>query len=564
MKQQLFATRYKSDALIKEIVEIWRQGNQKENLEGVEQDPIFKLLVTALAYRTNEIENNIELMKDEVLGDLVRRLTPQTLCRATPAATIITTSILGDFGERYLTSSSRFTLSGTPHIFVPILDTLIINGGVESVSRVDGRNWRVRIATKDPLTTLRGLSFLLDVEPFTELSITFEGKELTLINPWDYANLPLSKSLSRERMLYNREELFVAENLWFDLFAKLGAKLFYLGYMDESQFNLANREYLDLGFEFKGIDDKFEFTSQSLKINAVPIANITESWVDISTTNPMVRVGTGDSGDVRQEFLGLLSPEVGSNDYLGMISLREVGADRFNENSLLNLARNLYDRFSSDYYAFQHVTKLRDGARMQQLYSNLESIYRDIVDKVNIDRGIYISLNRASYEELDGRSLRVRYITTSGVQLNDLLNSSSVFIASKSLSLALSTSVVDPLKGEASVDGESAQKAMVKYSVITQDRLVTPADIKAFCLKELAVMYGVGSESINSIMVAPKLVCDNRETRYVMKVDISILGSLYIKRTLKSVEYIESRLSRMIAVRSVGIYQFDVSIVIKD
>ena len=68
MKQTLFATRQRAEELLREVVSIWRQSNQSEQLEGMENDPVFSLLINALSYKANEIENEIERLQEEVLA----------------------------------------------------------------------------------------------------------------------------------------------------------------------------------------------------------------------------------------------------------------------------------------------------------------------------------------------------------------------------------------------------------------------------------------------------------------------------------------------------------------
>ena len=79
MKQTLFATRQRAEELLREVVSIWRQSNQSEQLEGMENDPVFSLLINALAYKANEIENEIERLQEEVLESFTQMLVPYEL-----------------------------------------------------------------------------------------------------------------------------------------------------------------------------------------------------------------------------------------------------------------------------------------------------------------------------------------------------------------------------------------------------------------------------------------------------------------------------------------------------
>ena len=65
MKQTIFETRQRAEELIHEAINIWRQSDMNDSLEGLEKDPVFSLLMTALAYQMNELVTDMEAMKIE-------------------------------------------------------------------------------------------------------------------------------------------------------------------------------------------------------------------------------------------------------------------------------------------------------------------------------------------------------------------------------------------------------------------------------------------------------------------------------------------------------------------
>lgn len=54
MKQTIFETRQRAEELLREAINIWQQSDDNDKLEGLENDPILKLMITALAYQVNE------------------------------------------------------------------------------------------------------------------------------------------------------------------------------------------------------------------------------------------------------------------------------------------------------------------------------------------------------------------------------------------------------------------------------------------------------------------------------------------------------------------------------
>ena len=183
------------------MVSIWRQSNQSEQLEGMENDPVFSLLINALAYKANEIENEIERLQEEVLESFTQMLVPYELCHAVPATTVVETFLQKDIPEVWVDSDSTFTLANSSFHFMPMLRSKVVNLSVESVIRMDARRWKVSLTFPHPLADLSGMTFLISNPNFHDLRVTIKGQAVPLTKPWDYANLPLSKDFSLDTML---------------------------------------------------------------------------------------------------------------------------------------------------------------------------------------------------------------------------------------------------------------------------------------------------------------------------------------------------------------------------
>ena len=54
MKQTIFETKQRAEELLREAFNIWRQSDDNDKLEGLESDPVLKLMITAMAYQANE------------------------------------------------------------------------------------------------------------------------------------------------------------------------------------------------------------------------------------------------------------------------------------------------------------------------------------------------------------------------------------------------------------------------------------------------------------------------------------------------------------------------------
>ena len=49
MKQTIFETRQRAEELLREAINIWRKSDMNDSLEGLENDPMFSILLTAVA-----------------------------------------------------------------------------------------------------------------------------------------------------------------------------------------------------------------------------------------------------------------------------------------------------------------------------------------------------------------------------------------------------------------------------------------------------------------------------------------------------------------------------------
>lgn len=560
MKQTLFATRQRAEELIKEITTLWRQGNQTENLDSMESDPVFALLMTALAYQSNEIDDEIERLKSDVLEDFAQMLIPYELCRSTPAVVMLKTALESNVSEVEVNSSDSFTLSNTEHRFIPLFRTKIVNAQVKSIVRMDGRRWKVALIFQTPIKNLSGISFHIANTAFNDMKVMIEGRVLPLIKPWDYANLPLSDCFSIDSMLYNKAHTYNATSAWFDLFAQQNARLFYVDEYDASKFNEFESDQIDLVFEFFGMNENFVFDKTQLQLNCVPLVNVEEHSVDLSLSTPIVCVSSNSTS--RREFMHLIRPAQEQINGCQMVTVRQINADRFNISGLLRLINCIITKFSSDFYAYQNIHNLRNGGLMHQLYDVLKSMADEVAGSaVTQVSGTYLMLDKLNNTYNEDSSLKVRYLTTYGGEINKELDFKSQFLPPPGFDAANTVQIIEPIHGRSEINGSDAQTLLSQYYMVTNDRLVTPMDIKMFCYKELMVRYGIVAEMVSSIKVGHRQQIDRTHCGYEVVVDIMLIDNVFVKRSFENkLMQAELVIQKMIEVRSTGIYPVQVSI----
>ena len=567
MKQTIFETRQRADELMREAINIWRQSDMNDFLEGLETDPVLSLMLTALAYQMNEAVGDMEMLKTEVLEEYAYLLTPYEVGHAVPATAVIETALQDTIPEMELTPQSEFTLTGTPYTFIPVLRSRVMNAKVRSIVRMDGRRWKVSLLFKSPVSEISGLTFAVRNVNFQDVKVTIKGQLVPLVKPWDFADLPLSQCFGLDTILYNRSQTYQAQASCLDLFARQNIRLFYVKPHAAGKLLPAETETVDLVFEFTGISDRFQFDKESFSLNTVLLANAKMHSVTLSAASPLARVAGYDNRDDQssQQFLHAIRPSEEQIYGNSLVEVRRVAADRFNQGQLVRLLHVLIAKYHSDYYAFQDMKGISGDKTMQAL----QEILSRLLDAAQKDKlrqlpGVYILLRDASAIRTGNGSVDVSYMTTAGANVNAALNSSSTFTVPTCFNSTDTRQIATPVPGSDEVSEEGALASLSRYYVATCDRIVTPADIKVFCYNELLTRYGIVRDMVSDISVSHRQQIDNRECGYEIVVEILLADNSFVKRSFaEKIPQVEILLQKMIEVRSTNIYPIHVSIQIK-
>ena len=313
MRQTIFENKQRADELIQEALRIWRGSDHPDQLEGIEQDPVFSLLMTALAYQSNELENDLEQMKSDVLDEFAKMLTSYEVGHAIPATAVVETALQAGVGEMEMTERHVFTLADTSARFIPLLRTRVLNTAIRSVVRMDGRRWKVSLKFDSPVSDLSGFCFCIRNHFFKELKVSVKGQPLPLIRPWDFSELPLQPCFDIDAILYNCSQTYAAAASCLDLFARQNVRMYCIKYHQGKKFISSETDSLDLVFEFTGIRDEFLFDKDNLSLNTMVLVNAQIHSADLSASAPVVRVAGAQSQStepdgISQQFLHLLRP----------------------------------------------------------------------------------------------------------------------------------------------------------------------------------------------------------------------------------------------------------------
>lgn len=564
MKQTIFETRQRAEELLLEAINIWRQSDDNDKLEGVENDPVLRLMITAIAYQTNESISNLEMMKTEVLEEFAQLLTPYEVGHAVPATAVVETAPQESLTETEIDDGSAFVLTGTNYTFVPLLKTRLLNAKVESVTRMDGRRWKVRLGFNGPIHDVAGMAFAVNSQNFQDLSVSIKGMQLPLIKPWDYSELPLTDSFGLDTIIYNRSQTYEASASCLDLFARQNIRIFIIRPYTPPPASDQGMDSLDLVFEFFGITDQFVFNMHNLSLNPVVLVNAQKHRTTLSGQTPIVRVAGSDNkeGNANLQFLHAIRPSEEQIYGNSLVEIRKVAADRFNQGHLVRLLNSVIARFHSDYYAFQNLQGISGDKTIQALQDILSRLMEAAKkDTARQTPGVYFLLRNSNLIQSGKGSVDVGYLTTAGAAVNSSLNADSSFTVPAGLAASRTRQIAQPVMGRDEITEEGALASLSRYYIATCDRIVTPADIKLFCYNELLTRYGIVRNMVKQLSVNHRNLKDRRSCGYEIVVDIVLADNPFIKRSFaERASQVEILMQKMIEVRSTNIYPVIVTI----
>ena len=564
MKQTIFETKQRAEELLREAFNIWRQSDDEDKLEGLETDPVLKLMITALAYQANESASDLEAMKTEVMEDFAQLLTPFEVGHAVPATAVVEAGLQDSVAELDMNTQSTFMLNGTTYAFLPLLKTRLLNGKVNSIVRMDGRRFKVNLRFNSPIRDLSGFAFAVDSLDFQDVSVSIKDKLLPLIRPWDYWELPLQECFGLDTILYNRSQTYEASATCLDLFARQNIRLFIIREHVATRFIPSETDSLDLIFEFSGISEQFVFDKQRIFLNPVVLVNAQLHQTTLSGQTPIARVAGYDRDEdhVNLQFLHAVRPPEEQLYGNSLIEVRKVAADRFNQGRLVRLLNALIARYHSDFYAFQGLQGFSGDKTMQALQDTVTRLMETArKDQLRQVPGVYLLLRNRRLIESGKGSVDVSYLTTAGAGVNTSLNGDSTFTVPGGLSAAQTRQIGNPVMGRDELTEEAALASLSRYYIATNDRIVTMADIKLFCYNELLTRYGIVRDMVKSLTVSRRQQKDRHGCGYMIVVEIVLVDNPFVKRSFaEKASRVEILMQKMIEVRSTNIYPVVISL----
>ena len=571
MTQEEYDIQIQVDNLMQKVLETWRRegkwdgNNPNSPFYGFEKDPLLRVLVTAFVYQNNGLRVEIQNLESDVVDEFQRTILPYRLTQAVPAMTLIKTSKNAEEKDDVFCDESTTFLVKKESLrvkelfpFQPLFKTKIIGMNVNGVTKIASDKWNVNIDVSDQSADLSSLGFVVTGLRYTDLNVYWNNEKLPLIKPWEFDRYPRIPWFNESNFVLNKNVLYNGDNNWYDLWSELNTNF----YMVAPTFKRPmDSDMINFVFEFSGMSKPFNFEQDNLMLNCFPAVNVVKKDFNLSSAEPIIKLTTEseftdeDGGVVRNissvhadnnhddYFMGMVLNSDNNLDDFDRFTIRRFGSERFNINALVRLADQLCKRYESDFYAFQKLHKMQNTDKIRRL----DIVLKDVIDIITNNRvprsGVYAVLKRG---KLQGEmpAIHLTALFTDGAYANDIDLFSDVS-APKTFDKKETRLLMKTFGGKEEIIDKEERIMLSKYYVQTHDRIVTRADLKAFCLR---YFHQIG---LKDAMLDVVSNVERKESGAIQHVTIHLKNDFV--RDREDVPMLIDRLKKLIEARSINV-----------
>lgn len=570
MTQEDYDIQVQVDSLMQKVLESWKRegkwdgNNPNSPFYGFEKDPLLRILLTAFVYQTNGLKIDIQNIEKDLIGDFQNAILPYHLTQAIPAFTMIKTAKADDDkNEMFCDESSPFLVKKESlrvkeyFSFHPLFRTKIIGMNVNGVTKIASDKWNVNIDVNDTDADLSYFGFLVNGLKYSDLNVYWNNEKLPLIKPWEYDRFPKTAWFADANIAYNKSLLFGDETRWHDLWSELNVNY----YMVAPTFHRPiDSDMINFVFEFVGMSKPFNFDAENLFFNCLPALNVVKKDFQLSSNDPIVKLAIEPDFEETEEssvrmvnstlaknshpdfFMNLIkNPNLTLDDW-NRVSLRRFGCERFNLDELVRLANQLSNRYESDFYAFQKIHKMQNVDKIRRLDIVLKDIIGVISNTAMPKTGVYAILNRGNAEVQT--NIQLSALFTDGAYSNDIDIFSEV-MPPKTFDKKETRLLFKTFGGKDEVIDKDEKNMLAKYYARTNDRIVTRADLKAFCFRYFT-QNGFGDALLDVTSVI-----ERKDELVTQHVTLQLKNEFV--RDREDIPMLIDRLKKLIQVRSVNL-----------
>lgn len=494
-------------------------------------DPVSKLMVSALLYQARKIQDDIARIPAKVTDRLCSYFIPKNRLDATPALCLVQPVLKNRKGmePHRMADGTCFTYkldTKSSLSFYPLCRNLIVPFSASHLlterfliskdTRVDlhlakkGQVWLGLELTAE-IETLAGMSFFIKgtsgVLP-DRICVGNDMTELTFTTADHIADLPVMEPFDSQQtspssiamlsawksVLANSEEgrlVYVTDTLKDrDVFRCRAYPKSFQQMLESNDLDKFGNSTLWILFDF---GDEYKVPPEAEIIpNVVPVVNVNIHTVSLTQSSPVAKLTKADG----TSFLNIIETSLpaqkqGFNVVNEEVLVRDFDSGCYDPGTLYQDVRNLYNRFVDDYHAFVDYHGLKDGELIRSLRELINRIGKSVTASQDVRNrftdGTYamrgIGLGSIS------SAIKISYLTTAG-RLGNTPQAGSLMENRKDAALDKDVRViVGATGGEDRADADQRYE-MLRYYTLTSDRLFTKMDIDAFVRLRLLREFG--------------------------------------------------------------------------
>jgi hypothetical protein len=570
MTQEDYDIQNQVDNLMQKVLESWKRegkwdgNNPNSPFYGFEKDPLLRILLTAFVYQTNGLKSDIQNIEKDLIGEFQNAILPYQLTQAIPAFTMIKTAKADDDkDEAFCDESTPFLVKKESlrvkeyFPFHPLFRTKIIGMNVNGVTKIASDKWNVNIDVNDTDADLSYFGFLVNGLKYSDLNVYWNNEKLPLIKPWEYDRFPKTAWFADANIAYNKSLLFGDETRWHDLWAELNVNYYMVA---PTLHRPIDSDMINFVFEFVGMSKPFNFDAENLVFNCLPALNVVKKDFQLSNNEPIAKLAIEPDFEETEEstvrmvnsslaknshpdfFMNLIKNSNLTLDDWNRVSLRRFGCERFNLDELVRLANQLSNRYESDFYAFQKIHKMQNVDKIRRLDIVLKDIIGVISNTATPKTGVYAILNRGNADVQT--NIQLSALFTDGAYSNDIDVFSEV-MPPKTFDKQETRLLFKTFGGKDEVVDKDEKNMLAKYYARTNDRIVTRADIKAFCFRYFT-QNGFGDALLDVTSVI-----ERKDELVTQHVTLQLKNDFV--RDREDIPMLIDRLKKLIQVRSINL-----------
>lgn len=495
------------------------------------EDPVSKLMITALEYQAQKIRDEIKELPSEILERLSATFIPRNKIEAMPALCYVQpmqkskkgmdSHTLIDGSVYTFKIDTKLTLSYYPlykntlipykGLYVLTPKALNCNGTITSLEIPrNGKVW-IGLELSADLESLEGFSFYIrGANGLVPQGIYVDGgareisfstsdnlSEIPMMEPFDSQQLNPAfmevfrnmknqmRSIGDGRLIYVTEKLRDRDAFRCRAFPKSFQQILESADLDKFGENTL-WILLDFGEEFDVPPD------MEIVPNVVPAINVNINSVSLTQSAPIAKLTKGDGS----YFLNVMETSLhaqkqGFNSVEDEVMIRDFDVSCYDPGRLHKDVRALYNRFIDDYHAFVDYQGLKDGELIRSLRELVNKIGKSVNGpqeiKNRFDEGTY-AMRKVGVTGSTA-AMKVAYLTTFGREGN-APRAGMMMENKKDAAVEKDVKVIAGAVGGEDKATADQRYEMLRYYTLTSDRLYTKMDIDAFLRLQLLKEFG--------------------------------------------------------------------------